>query len=411
MKTEEKVGFIQRMKMSGPAWMAAGLNIGGATVTNSVLLAAAVGMSFGYVFPLATVAILFITLACVKITLVTEMNPIEALRKNVHPAAGWITGISVLIVNTVFCTIQVVLGGSAINAIFQGLSVKAGGIIMIVVVALLVLAPAKRASDVIQKVLQWLVYILSASFLIAVFMVDIEWGEFFKGVFVPTLPKTKESVLLFTAILGSALAINVPTIQAAATRAKGQTANDIKQSRFETIMTNIFLLFVQLAVMLVVASTLYKDGIKPGNAVQAALALEPVAGRFSTIIFSFGLLGALISTFVAQTSVAAFIFWDTAGKAENNKPGTKGFKAVQVVMLVLALTIPLFGLNPFKWVSTGAAFNGTFMPIGVALWWFLMNKKEVMGEHKAGKVMNIGLAFAFIVTVVFAIRYWVVTLG
>ena len=368
-------------------------------------------MAYGYVFPLATVAILFITYACVKITLVTEMNPIEALRKHINPVIGWITGLVILLVNLVFTTIQIVLGGAAINAILPGIPVKVGGIIMVVIVAALVLMPKRKTGDLLQKVLQWLVYLLSASFLIAMFLVDVDWLAFLKGVFVPTLPRTKESVLLFSAILGSALAINVPTIQAAASRAKGWTKRDIKQSRFETIMTNVFLLFVQFAVMIVVASTLFKDGIMPKSAVQAAIALEPVAGRFSTVIFSLGLLGALISTFTAETSVAAFVFWDTAGKTEENGPDTKGFKIIQIIMLFLALLVLVLGLNPFSWVSYGAAFNGTFMPLGVALWWYLVNKKDVMGNNKAGAGLNIGLAFAFVATVVFAVRYWVVTLG
>jgi len=408
---EEKIGFMERVKKSGPAWMAAGLNIGGGTVTNSVLLAASLGMAFGYVFPLATATILFITYACVKITMVTGQNPIEALNRNIHPVAGWGIGIVILLVNLVFTSIQVVLGGAAINALIPAISPKIGGFIMVAIVAVLALAPSKQAANILQKVLKYLVYILSVSFLVALFVVDVDWGAFFKGIFVPTLPKSKEAVLLFTAVLGSALAINVPAIQAAASKAQGWGKKDIRQVRFETILTNLFLLFVQFAVMIVVGSTLFAQGVKPASAVQAALALEPLAGKFSTVVFCLGLLGALISTFLAETTVAAFTFWDMIGKSENNGPGTKGYKLVQGVMLLVALAVPLFNLNPFKWVSYGAAFNGTFMPLGVLAWWYLSNKKKVIGEHKAGIVLNIGLGLAFLVTVVFAVRFWYVTLA
>lgn len=40
-KSFNDMSFIEKIKSTGPAWMSAGLNVGGATVTNSVILAAA----------------------------------------------------------------------------------------------------------------------------------------------------------------------------------------------------------------------------------------------------------------------------------------------------------------------------------------------------------------------------------
>ena len=88
----------------------------------------------------------------------------------------------------------------------------------------------------------------------------------------------------------------------------------------------------------------------------------------------------------------------------------KRFKLVQAVVLAVGISIPFFGWDPFVWVSWGAAFNSTFMPIGIATWWYLVNKKSLMGEHKAGALLNAGLAFSLLVAVAAAVRFWYVTI-
>src|SRR5918993_3531937 len=72
-------------KESGPAWLAGGLNIGGASVTNAVILAAATGFIFGWVIIPAVLAIWAAGYACVKISVVAGRNPIAVMREQVHP--------------------------------------------------------------------------------------------------------------------------------------------------------------------------------------------------------------------------------------------------------------------------------------------------------------------------------------
>jgi len=404
----KKPSFLENWKSSGPAWMAAGLNIGGATVTNSVLMAAATGFVLGWIFAIATFAIYLTTFVCVELTMVTGKNPIRLIREEINPLAGWAVGLAILLVNLVFHTIQVVLGGLVLNTLFP-VSQTFWGFGIVILTALFALIPSKGSTVVVQQMLKWMVYILSGSFLLTIFYVDIDWIGFFKGIFFFSIPTTKQSVLLFTAVLGSALAINVPAIQAFATKSSGWGKERLPLFRFETLLTNCFLLFVQLCVLIVVASTLFKAGMQPKNAIQAALALAPLAGKFSTILFCVGLFGAIFSTMVAQTGVAAYTLSDTLGW--DPEPGSKRFKLIQGGLLAIAFSVPLFGWNPFSYVAWGAAFNATFMPIGIAAWWYLINSKKVVGEYKASTIFNAGLVIVFLIALVAAIRFWYITLS
>jgi len=408
-KEFERMNFFEKVKETGPAWMAAGLNIGGATVTNSVLLAAATGFMFGWVFAIATLAIMFSIYVCVRLTVITNRNPIELIKNEINSTYGYLVGAAILIVNTVFFGIQIALVGNVISTLIPGVSNQLGSVIMLIAAGLFIFFPKESANSFIQKALQYMVYLLSLSYVISLFVIDVDWAGFFKGVFSFTIPTTKADVLLFTSVLGSALAVNVPVIQAYASKSAGYTTSRLGVSRFETILTNVFLLFVQFAVMIVVTSTLFSRGITPTSALDAAVALEPVAGRFSTILFGLGMFGATFSTLIAETSVGAYVLtdmfnWDT-------KPGTKKFKAIQLIMLFAGLSIPIMGLNPYSIVKWGGAFNATFMPIGIIAWIILINKKKLVGEFKAGRKLNIAMSVSLLVALVTAIRFWYVTLS
>jgi len=49
--------------------------------------------------------------------------------------------------------------------------------------------------------------------------------------------------------------------------------------------------------------------------------------------------------------------------------------------------------------------------MGIAAWWYLMNKIEVVGEYRAGTWFNIGLGITFLISLAAAVRFWYVTLS
>lgn len=402
-KRFEEMTFLEKLKSTGPAWMSAGLNIGGATVTNSVILAAATGYLYGWVFAFAVLASYFAIFACVRLTIVTNENPVALIRDRINPTFAWVVALAVLISNLIFFTIQISLLGDVFNTIVPGVSFKAGMIISLIIAGIIISIPGETANSAIQTSIQWMIYILAASYIVSLFIIDIDWGELFKGITRFSLPTDKSDVLLFTSILGSALPINAPFMQAYATKSSNYDPGDLKLFRFETVITNLFLLFVQLAVLIVVASTLYLRGIEPTGAIEAGEALEPFAGRLSTILFSVGIFGAALSTTLANTSIQAYIMTDLLGWEVD--PKDKKFRTIQYVMLLIGLSIPLFGWNAYAVTSWGGAFNSLFMPFGIAAWFILNNKEDLMGKYKTGGLANAGIIIALSISAMTAIRF------
>lgn len=399
-------GLLSLLRQSGPAFLASGLNIGSASVTNCVLLAAATGFLLGWVFVPATIAIYFATLACVKITIVSGRDPIDVMRTHLSPGFAWANGIAVLVVNLVFHLVNAVLGGLALNALFPQLSVRWWTVVAIAVTAMLALLPNRARFA--ERILKYFIFGLVVVYLVSLLVVPVDWGSAFGQMFTFTMPSGQSQVLLFTAALGAALAINVPMVQAYGSKARGFGPGQLRIFRFETAATNLLLLFVQFAVVVVVASTLFPAGIKVTSALEAGAALKPLAGSAATIVFAVGLLGACITTMVVQTSVAGYVVADLAGWRRD--VSTPRFKVVQAAMLVIALTVPVLGFEPFNLTTWGAAFNSTFMPIGIGTWWLLLNRRAVMGAHRARWPMNAAMAVTMLIATVVAVRFWYVTL-
>lgn len=402
-KDFKDMNFFEKFRATGPAWMSAGLNIGGATVTNSVIMAAATGLAYGWGFAFAVLASFFSIYAAVRLTAITGKNPIRLIKEEIGTGIAWAVAIAVLVSNMIFYTIQVSLIGDSFQTIFPGMSYKIGMLIGIGIAAALILIPGESAQNVIQKGIQVMIYGLTLSYVISLFIIDINWGEVVKALFSFTLPKTNRDVLLFTAVLGSAMPINAPFLQAYASKSSNYAPEDLPLLRFETAITNLFLLFVQLSVLIVVASTLYVRGITPSTGLEAAEALRPIAGNASSVLFALGMFGAALSTLTANTSIAAYIITDLMDW--KTEPGTKKFKGVQGAMLLIALSIPIFGWNAYSVTSWGGAFNSLFMPVGLVAWLYLNNKKELMGEHKFKTAGNIGTVIALLISSMTAIRF------
>ena len=128
-------------------------------------------------------------------------------------------------------------------------------------------------------------------------------------------------------------------------------------------------------------------------------ALEPIAGRLSTTLFFFGTLSAGLSSVFPCLLIAPLLIEDyRSGKLDTT---SKQFRIITGIASLLALTIPILGFNPIKGQLLTQVFNVFVLLLVVIGIIIVINKKELMGEHKAGYLLNalLGLAFMFSVLI------------
>jgi len=72
------------------------------------------------------------------------------------------------------------------------------------------------------------------------------------------------------------------------------------------------------------------------------------------------------------------------------------FKILTGIACLIGLTVPILGSNPIRAQILTQVFNIFVLPAVVAGMAILINRSELMGRHRAGILMNIGLALAFV---------------
>jgi Mn2+/Fe2+ NRAMP family transporter len=401
--------LIKYAGLMGPAWLAIALNIGGATVTASVVLGSKTGFKFLWAIIPEVFAIWVICILFVQVTLATGEGPVSAVRRHLGAAAAWVSALSVFLVNTVFHAVQYMLIGITMKTVF-GVDQRVGALAGLVFVLIIVFNPAKGRAYIklIETTLRVLVWTLLLSFLVILFLVDIDWAAFLRG-FIPSLPADADEAITFVGVLGAAIAINVPVLAAYGVKQRQWGPAYRHLSIFELTYTHIILVLVQFIIITAVASTLFKTGQVVTAPVTAAKALEPFAGGASVYLFSIGLLGAVFTTVVSQVLISGFLITDTLGwdvDAESFK-----FKLAECFVTLFGVTAPLFGWNAFKGVVYGSAFNLTFAPIIVVLWLVMANRQAVMGELKVSVKMNAALILAVMIALAATLNFWINLLG
>ena len=166
----------------------------------------------------------------------------------------------------------------------------------------------------------------------------------------------------------------------------GETKIDVT---FGSAWGNVISAFI----IIVSAATLFKAGIRVEDAKDAAMALAPLAGEASTILFAAGLLGAsllAVSVLPLSTTYAlceAFGFERGLNRSLRDAPVFYGAFIGIVVLSVLIVLIP--GMPLFQMMILSQTINAILLPVILALVLKLANDQAVMGRYRNSKLTNV----------------------
>ncbi|MGD9817921.1 MAG: Nramp family divalent metal transporter, partial [Desulfomonilaceae bacterium] len=130
------------------------------------------------------------------------------------------------------------------------------------------------------------------AYVVAGFLVQPDWLEVVEAIAAPTFHADTAFVVMLTGLVGTTIAPWMQFYLQASIVDKGLRAQDLRTVRIDVVIGSISVSVVAFFIILACASTLYKAGIQIDEAAQAALALEPLAGKYCTWLFAFGLFNA-----------------------------------------------------------------------------------------------------------------------
>jgi Mn2+/Fe2+ NRAMP family transporter len=231
------------------------------------------------------------------------------------------------------------------------------------------------------------------TYIISGFLSRPDWGEIGKSLVRPEFDFSSGRLGMIIGLVGTTIAPWMQFYLQASIVEKNVMTKDYKSSRLDVIFGSIVVTVVAGFIILTCAATLFKAGIRVETAADAALALKPLAGKYCSALFAFGLLNAsLFAASILPLSTAFLVCegmgWENGvNKKFSEAPQFYGLYSLLIFLgagIILLPKIPLFSVMYISQIV-----NGIVLPAILVFMLLLINNKKLMGEYANKRIYNI----------------------
>jgi Mn2+/Fe2+ NRAMP family transporter len=238
---------------------------------------------------------------------------------------------------------------------------------------------------------------MGISFILTMFIVLPEPSEMAKGL-IPTIPKEVNAPMVIAALVGTTLTAPTFVVRSVLMKEKKWALGQLKDQRKDAIVASVLMFVVSGSIMACAAGTLYVMNKPVEEVITMVTLLEPLLGRFALSIFIMGILGAALSSILPIVMLAPLLIGDYKNKPVNYKGPL--FRILTVTGLLFGLIVPILGARPVFAMLLSQLFQIFVLPVVVVAIIYLLNRKDIMGEYKAGLWLNIGLWLTLIFSLI-----------
>ncbi len=231
------------------------------------------------------------------------------------------------------------------------------------------------------------------SYIITGIIVKPDWGNVFKQFLHPRLSLQPSEMTMLIGVVGTTIAPWMQFYLQASIVEKGIKTEDYKFARFDVVLGAFAVHIVAFFIILVCAETLFKHGLKIETAKDAALSLAPLAGKYCTYLFAFGLINAsLFAASILPLSTTYLICEGLGWEAGIDKkfieaPQFYGFYSLIIFLGAGIILYPNFPLIPIMYFSQ--VLNGMVLPFVLIFMLLLINDKKLMMNYTNGPIFNV----------------------
>lgn len=231
---------------------------------------------------------------------------------------------------------------------------------------------------------------LAASALYVVYVVSAllaapAWGDIVRQTVRPTFSLDGGYLTTLITIVGTTIAPWMQFYLQSSVVDKGIRLRDLRWARLDAYVGSVAAGLIAFFIIVACGATLHPHGIPIESAKDAALALEPVAGRYASTLFAFGLLNAsvfacAILPLSTAYAVCEALGWETG--VDRRPREAPGFFVIYTLMIVLGAAPILLPQAPLVaimfWSQT---LNGLLLPVVILVMLKLINDPDIMGRY------------------------------
>ncbi|MBI4994564.1 Nramp family divalent metal transporter [Candidatus Peregrinibacteria bacterium] len=245
------------------------------------------------------------------------------------------------------------------------------------------------------------------SYIISGFLAKPDWSEVLIQTVRPAIDYSKEYLIIAVGIIGTTITPWMQFYLQASVVEKGIKKENYAYTKLDVIGGSIVAGAVAFFIMVASAATLFTHGISVESASDAAIALEPFAGRFAEILFAVGLLNAsLLGAMIVPLATSFYLCEGLGFEAGVNKSFKEApwFNGIFTALIILGAIPALFPKTPLiKVMLTSQVINGILLAPVLIFIILIVNKKWLMGQFANRTFGNIIGWFTVIVLIVLSV--------
>jgi Mn2+/Fe2+ NRAMP family transporter len=228
-------------------------------------------------------------------------------------------------------------------------------------------------------------------------------GEVTHALVVPHWRSESGFAIMLIGLVGTTIAPWMQFYQQASVAEKNVRVEDYSLSRIDTVVGCIAVTVVAVFIVVVCSNNLHTSGIRIESAADAARSLAPIAGRYASLLFAFGLLNASVfAASILPLSTSYTICEGLGWESGVNKTfgEARQFYVLYTALIVLGAGAILFpGISLLGIMYASQVVNGFLLPIVIAFMLLLINDRRIMGEHVNAPIYNvIAIALAAVIS-------------
>lgn len=231
------------------------------------------------------------------------------------------------------------------------------------------------------------------SYVISGFLAHPDWNRVVSEAVVPRFTASAPYLYMLIGIVGTTIAPWMQFYQQAAMVEKGIDVETYRHSRWDVVVGCAMAGIVVFFIIVACGATIFPAGGRVETAADAALALKPLAGRYCSWLFAFGLFNAsLFAASVLPLSTAYYVCEGLGFEAGVNKsfkeaPHFYGLYTAIIVLGAIVILIPGFPL--FFIMVFSQVINGVLLPFILLFMLLLINRRDIMGTWVNGRIWNV----------------------
>ena len=394
------------LALMGPGLITASVDNDAGGITTYSLAGAQFGTKLLWTLGPITVALIVVQEMSARMGVVTGKGLADLIRENFGVRTTFWVSVALVVANLAN-TIAEFAGVAASLQIFRvppwvSVPLVAVGVWFLVL---------KGSARVVEKVFL-VASLLYVAYPISMVLAKPDWGEVALAAVTPSFETNGAYVAMLIGLVGTTIAPWMQFYQQAAVVEKRIDVDELRYTRIDVVLGCIVTDVVAFSIVMACAATLHRQGITIQTADQAAMALAPLAGKYASLLFAFGLFNAsLFAAAILPLSTAYFVTesagWESGldrkwGEAKQFYWLFTGIVAVGAAV-VLIPRLPLIRIMLISQIV-----NGVLLPFVLVYMLRLANDEKLMGVHRNGRWLNL-VAWTTTVVMIALTAYLVAT--